>query len=64
MTEMVHAFGDVSVLCRDMMLYDDIVPHITAATLQIKDIETAQLNTFSTYKVISKQHSRIRLQHK
>ena len=26
MTEMVHAFGDVSLLCRDMVFYNDIVP--------------------------------------
>ena len=31
MTEMVHAFGDVSLLCRDMMFYDDVVPQSTAA---------------------------------
>ena len=31
MTEMIHAFGDISLLCLGMMFHDDIVPPTTAA---------------------------------
>ena len=45
-----YTFGDVSLLCRDMMFYDDVVPQSTAAATALATAAANRLQAINWHK--------------